>query len=243
MDASVALGGGYGAHLLGGVPPQDDSFVRPEDGDVGRDVGRDGGEGGQLLAREQLGEEADQLRPLPLELRADEVARLVAGDIDRVGLLGGDPENPILGDKGDLPELDDPGTDAPQQPDMVIRVLRVGDMRHLRLLDPDRGAAEEHPLHLGVVPSVDDVLLAVHPDWPDLVVGGETDLEQGGLSRLKIADLSASLDLELLSAEADGEAYFKVADHIHFPIPLSGHRILRLLQYSIKYQKCQGYHA
>ena len=54
MDASVALGGGYGAHLLGGVPPQDDSFVRPEDGDVGRDVGRDGGEGGQLLAREQL---------------------------------------------------------------------------------------------------------------------------------------------------------------------------------------------
>lgn len=207
MDASVALGGGYGAHLLGGVPPEDNALVRPKVGGVGRDVGSDGGEDGQLLTLEQLGEKADQLRPAFRELRAGECARFVAGDGDRVGLLGGDPERPVLGDKSDLPEFDDAGTDAPQQPDMVVRVLRVGDMRHLRLLDPDRGAAEEHPLHLGVVPSVDDVLLAVHTDRPDLAVLGEADLEQGGLPRLEMADASSPLDLDLLPAVAEGEPH------------------------------------
>ena len=243
MDASVALGGGYGAHLLGGVPPEDNALVRPKVGGVGRDVGSDGGEDGQLLTLEQLGEKADQLRPAFRELRAGECARFVAGDGDRVGLLGGDPERPVLGDKSDLPEFDDAGAHAPQQPDMVVRVLRVRDARGLRLLQPDRRPAKDDSLRLGFVAGHDDILLAVHADRPDLIPGGEGDLEQGGLSRLEVADVSTPTDLELLSAEADGEAYFKVADHIHFPIPLSGHRILRLLQYSIKYQKCQGYHA
>lgn len=243
VNAGPALRGGYGAHLLGGIPPKDDSLVRPEVRGLVLGLDNRVRQVGELRTRKQLGEEADQLWPALLELRAVELLVLVQPDGDRIGLLGGDPERPVLGDQRNLPEFDDAGAHAPQQPDMVVRILGVGDARLRRLLDVDCRPAKDDILHLGVVPSVDDVLLAVHADRPDLIPGGEGDLEQGGLSRLEVADVSTPTDLELLSAEADGEAYFKVADHIHFPIPLSGHRILRLLQYSIKYQKCQGYHA
>lgn len=235
MDASVALGGGYGAHLLGGVPPEDNALVRPKVGGVGRDVGSDGGEDGQLLTLEQLGEKADQLRPAFRELRAIELLVFVQPDCDRVGLLGGDPERPVLGDKSDLPEFDDSGAHAPQQPDMVVRILGVGDARLRRLLDLNRRPAKDDSPRFGFVAGHDDVLLAVHPDWPDLVVGGETDLEQGRLACLEVADVSTPTDLQFLPAVAENDVYVKVADLIHVLIPLPGYRILRLLQYSIKH--------
>lgn len=203
VNAGHALRGGYGAHLLGGIPPKDDSLVRPEVRGLVLGLDNRVRQVGELRTRKQLGEEADQLWPALLELRAVELLVLVQPDGDRIGLLGGDPERPVLGDEGDLPELDSAGADAPQQPDMVVRILRVGDARLRRLLDVDCRPAEDDILRLGVVSRHDDVLLAVDADRPYLAVGRKEDLEQGGLPRLEVADLSTPLDFELLSAAAD----------------------------------------
>jgi len=204
VNPGVALHGGDDAHLLGAIPPEDGALVGPEVRGVGRCVGGRVGEGGQLLTRKQFGEEADQLWPALLELRAVELLVLVQPDGDRIGLLGGDPERPVLGDERDLPELDDAGVYPPQQPDMVVRILRVGDTR-LRLLDVDRRPAKDDVLHLRVVSSGDNVLLAVHADRPDLAVGRKEDLEQSGLPRFEIADMPAPLDLDLVPAVAEDE--------------------------------------
>lgn len=205
VDAGDALGGVDGAHLLGGIPPQNDALVGGQFGNVAIvfDVGV--GETGEGLDVKDAGEEVDHLRPTILEHRAGELALLVDPDRDVVGPLGCDPEDPVLRDQSDLPVFNGTGTGAPQQPDMVVRVLRMRDSGDLRLLDVDCRPAKDDALHLRVVPSADDVLLAVHADRPNGGVGGEGDLEQGGSPRFKIADFSASLDLLLLSAEVEDE--------------------------------------